>query len=729
MNFDLFRYALQQIQPSHWKLFEDLASAFLAVDYPQLRTMAHPTGDGGRDSELFQPDGKPLVCFQYSISKNWKPKITQTASRLAQEFPDVRMLVYLTNQQIGARGDTLKRKLLDLGLSLDIRDINWFLERAELDDACMHAAEYFIDRIARPILSDEHIIHKPSSPLTLQEAQAALVYLGLQWQDDITDKGLTKLSFDALVRAALRKTHSDHRMSRKEVHETIKSYLSGVDENRLTTYVNSALKRLTKRYIRHWQKEDEFCLTHEEHKRIQALLAKKENEETAFIEEIERRCEEYVKELGNTGDATLADLLERLPRVLENLLYRRGEIFATAVTTGRLERIGFERLNDVILDDLSKNKPKEANEKFVHYLPKIVNGIIRDLLGNPSEPVQIYLKRLSNSYTLFSFLRETPDVQSATRKLLSHGKIWIDTTVLLPLFAERLYDEEGLHKLTRTFSVCRETGIELCVTRGIVQEVNSHMNNALACSRSAEQPWQGRTPYLYYQYLAAGNPPSGFGKWLSLFRGSERPEEDIILFLEDVLGIKQVELAEEAQKVEEELRWTVNALWEEAHRKRRQRKQQEDMPTTDLLIRHDVETYLGVIALRQAEHVTELGYKHWLLTLDRIAWQIRDLLREGFRDRVPPSPLLSLDFLINNLTFGSIRRQINWQRELTLPVILDIEMSESMPFNIVEIANKVRSDNEGLPEYVIRRKVRDAIDQARRRRVLSKRLDESDDVK
>jgi hypothetical protein len=48
---------------------------------------------------------------------------------------------------------------------------------------------------------------------------------------------------------------------------------------------------------------------------------------------------------------------------------------------------------------------------------------------------------------------------------------------------------------------------------------------------------------------------------------------------------------------------------------------------------------------------------------------------------------------------------------------LDVEMYESMPQDILGIADQVRQDNEGLPEYVIRRKVRDAIDHARIRRV------------
>ena len=176
------------------------------------------------------------------------------------------------------------------------------------------------------------------------------------------------------------------------------------------------------------------------------------------------------------------------------------------------------------------------------------------------------------------------------------------------------------------------------------------------------------------------------------------------------------DLRSEARSLPDELRWAADRLWTAAHRARRGSGDAQNTATTRILIQHDVETYLGVVALRQTEHVSELGYRHWLLTLDRNAWEIRDRLREEFRDDIPPSPLLSLSFLLNNMTFGPSRMRITGAEELTLPLILDVELSESMPYDIVEIADQVRRENEGLPEYVIRRKVRDAIDRARRRR-------------
>lgn len=713
MNSSLFKLALEQLQPSGWETFETLASSFLAPEFPQLRTMAHPSGDGGRDSELFQPDGKPFIAFQYSLRKDWKRKIIETATRLKKEFPSVRNLIYMSNLQIGGQADDVKKTLLEDELSLDVRDKNWFLERANLGGVRENAAEQLIDQIARPYLASEQVINKPSSALSSGEARAALVYLGLQWQDDITNKGLTKLSFDALVRAALRYTYSESRISRAQVHKYVYDCLPSDNKELLSRHTDSALARLTKRYIRWWQKEDEFCLKHEEHERILTRLAEKEIEEATFYDEVTRHCEECLKEIDGTSATDLTDLQARILRVIEKFLLRRGEAFVSAVFSGNLDRVGFEHLTDVVMEDLASHGTEGS---ISHHVPKIVATTVRSLLAQPGDSTQQYLRRLANSYTLFSFLRETPDVQSATRKLFSHGTVWLDTTVLLPVFAEQLEEDEPQKKFSRLFQACCEAGIELCVTPGVITEINSHMNIALNCSKHSPSSWRGRTPYLYYQYLHTGRPASEFSKWLSLFRGSEREEDDISQFLSDMFGVKRVGLSDEMGKVDDDVRWAADRLWSTAHQERRQHTQQIDNAITRQLIQHDLETYLGVIALRQDEKVTELGYRHWLLTLDRIAWQIRDLLRRELKTKTPPSPLLSLDFLVNNLTFGPDRRRLTRSKEQSLPIVLDVEMSESMPQDILEIADRVRRENDGLPEYVIKRNVRDEIDKARRRR-------------
>jgi hypothetical protein len=279
-----------------------------------------------------------------------------------------------------------------------------------------------------------------------------------------------------------------------------------------------------------------------------------------------------------------------------------------------------------------------------------------------------------------------------------------------------LQEDESQRRLTGVFKSCNAAGIELRVTTGIIQEINAHMQKSLTCSQYPTSAWKGPIPFLYSFFLQTGQGAADFRKWLSLFRGDERPEDDITQFLFEVFAIQKMDLEEAALKVDPELRWAADRLWSNAHIERRRNSQMSDDATTQILIQHDIETYLGVIALRRTEQVTELGYRHWLLTLDKIAWEIRDRLRAEFPSKTPPSPLLSLSFLVNNLTFGPKRHLLRKGDEFSLPLLLDIEMMESLPHDIREIADKVRKENDGLPEYVIRRRVRDAIERAKRSR-------------
>ena len=713
MNIKLFELSLEQLSSGDWSHFERLCSIFLVTELPSLRTMASPSGDGGRDSELFSPDGNASIMVQYSVSKNWKTKINSTVKRLEESYPNMKILIYMSNQQIGGRADKLKGDLLQKGIMLDIRDYNWFLERALTDETREDAAEQLIDLIARPYLAGENVIDKPSSPLTSGEAKAALLYLGLQWQDDTTEKSLTKLSFDALVRASLRHTNLDNRITRQQIYDAVSAALPIAERPVIELQVDKALRRLTKRFIRHWEKSDEYCLTYDEHQRIMDRLADKETEEAKFHSTVEEYCNRYLREIDDHfSESDIYNLKMRVLRVLEQLLLHRGEAFVEAVITETVRQVGLSEMMDLIFEDISSYPPVSS---ITEHIPTLVTTVIQSILSEPLDSTYTYLRRLANSYTLLSFLNQTPDVQSATRKLFSYGTIWIDTTVLLPLFAEQLEENEEAKRLTKTFSTCVEAGIELRVTTGIIQEVNAHMNNALMCSKYQPGTWRGRTPYLYYQYLRTGQSPHAFSKWLSLFRGEERQEDDILQFLGDTFNVKRQDLDEAASKVNDELRWALDRLWTEAHTQRRQSSQQPDDDTTRILIKHDIETYLGVIALRKEETISELGYRHWLLTLDQNAWSIRDVLREEFKSDTPPSPLLSLSFLLNNITFGPSRSKAGAGVKLKLPILLDLEMSETLQLDIVEIANSVRQENERLPEYVIRRRVRDAIDKARHR--------------
>ena len=708
MNRNQFELALNQAKPSDWAHFEILCSNFLASEHPAMRTMASASGDGGRDSQLLSPDGKNHICAQYSVAKDWTSKISKTQTRLSGEFGTVKILIYLSNQEIGANGDSIKNTLLEKGVFLDIRDKNWFLERFNSDDQRLGAAGEFFERIGRPYLEGLEVINTKRSALTNQESKAALVYLGMQWEDTNTDKGLTKLSYEALVRAALRKSNSKNLVSRDELYAVIHSYLPNQPIESIKLYADSALKRLDKTVVKHINQNDKFHLAFEEQQRLTEKLAYQEIQERALYQEIFQNVKNMVS---NLDDDTLEVISKITQQVLDLALLKSGENFAASVLLGSVQKLDMDIVQSLILNKLQQLSGKATAE--MSRLPKIISSALDQTIRSENESVRKHIKTLSDTYTLFAFLRETADVQKATKKIFSHGKIWLDTTLILPLLADSLRTEVNDKRFSLIIRELVACGVEVFICQGTVNEVLHHLRLSVTSSNMGSQ-WQGRVPYLYSQYIQEGRDRLRFSDWVTRFRGADRPDEDIRDFLKNEFSINFDDLTEDYLNADEELRFSVDRLWRDAHTTRRYSTARDvDPDTIDILIKNDVTSYLGIVERRKRESSADLGYQHWWLTIDSTAWEIRKSLEIELQNP-PSSPLMSLDFLVQNMTFGSIKSHLSRTDEQLLPVLLDLDISQVVPPEVLRVAEEVRQQNEGQPEYVIRRKVRDACDRARK---------------
>jgi hypothetical protein len=85
------------------------------------------------------------------------------------------------------------------------------------------------------------------------------------------------------------------------------------------------------------------------------------------------------------------------------------------------------------------------------FTPQDSQSIIQ-LVAEAGPASRAYLHRVADSYTLLAFLREMPDVQAAMVKMFSHGEIWLDTSMVLPLMAEELIDDLESRRFTAMLS-------------------------------------------------------------------------------------------------------------------------------------------------------------------------------------------------------------------------------------------------------------------------------------
>ncbi|MDQ3157567.1 MAG: hypothetical protein M3Q98_12720, partial [Actinomycetota bacterium] len=185
--------------------------------------------------------------------------------------------------------------------------------------------------------------------------------------------------------------------------------------------------------------------------------------------------------------------------------------------------------------------------------------------------------------------------------------------------------------------------------------------------------------------------------------------------LEDEFAIRRRNLIDESNAADLALRSAIQEIWFEAHQHRRQHADRAEMSddVSSRLVAHDVENCVGVIQLRNDVTRSDAGFRHWWLTLDRVAFDLKRRLAERLSGPVPSSPALSPDFLSQLLRLGPLRTAVELGRHAALPVVTTISQYESVPVQLIELADETRKRFEGQSERVVRRRVRDTLNQMR----------------
>lgn len=715
-TYERFKFALQNIEGTQWRYFELLANVFCAEEFPSLRPMAAEGGDDGMDASLFFSTEAPDVVLQFSVRKDWDTKIQETCRRLAKTAPATAVLMYATSQAVGAKANSLRKTVRDKwGIYLDIRDQEWFLTQRNRSSAVSAEAEAFTSRIAAPLLDGATPLRQKAQALDDLEAKAAFVYLGLQWEDDTREKGLTKLCFEAMVRAVLRDTTSEKRMSRKQVKDQIAKLLPAQHAGSREVQIDGALGRLAKVYIRHWKKDDEFCLTWDERQRLAERLAFMDSLDGTLRAVLNEMVQKFAGEDGlELTEDLLQESVERSRSVLERVLLERGEVFAEAVIHERGADVRFEDVEALVYADFAANPSKARIE------PRLVSATVLSLMSDPPEEVHSYLRSLSDTYTLFAFMRETPDVQSAVVKIFSEGDIWLDTSVLLPLFAEDLLDS-GTRAHGLMVGAAREAGLKLFVTDGVLEEIATHIHRSRGYYHALSRgDAYGSEPFLLSCYRMSGRSFDEYEGWLQTFAGSSRPEDDIADYLDDIYGISVQSLQDYVKEADPAIIAAVGEVWHEARDRRDERAEKMGLPPMDSgtrarLVAHDVENYVGVQMRRDSrgERRSAFGYKSWWLTLDGTAFRVQRELADRVDGRVSASPAISPDFMLHYLAIGPVRARLSKKTEEALPLMLNMSILDAVPRDLLDLSDALRKELTGLPAHVVRRKIRDTLDEAR----------------
>lgn len=692
--------ALRQLGPEDWSAFEKFAAEFLVVDYPSLRTMASMAGDKGRDGQLYQPNEEQNTFIQYSVTENWSSKITGTIATLTKNFGGSFRLIYATNQKIGPDSDKLVAEQRKAGFEVDIRDRSWFVERAHTHAQRTIASDDLARRFVDPLLASAGLAPRVARPLGPAEARVALVHLALESVDRRDNQGITRSAFEALVRSVMHDTNAQVTMTFDEIVTQTMALVPAGDPIQVEAQVRGALTRLSKKGpIKHIRSRDVYQLSFPEQERVREQSAAVLSSEQDLLDELKAR----ISALEGIDESSIAAAAFDLRIAMDTWLLRRGEAFASAVLTGDVNDFD-PRTLESLLSPIEGGPSADA-----------LIAIVGETLEAPSAAARAYLSNLASAYTLFSFLRQTPDVQKAMLAVFQGGKIWLDTNVILPLLAERLEENASQRYFTSLIQAARDAGALLYVTDGVVEELLTHISRSLNCARTIPSSWEGTVPYLFGMYAASGRGRSQMVEWLETFRGDMYQEDDLAQYLQEEHGIVVQDLETIANEAPPELRAAMQEFWVKTHEERRKQRGQEiDQGLVLRLAGHDVTSSIGVSQLRGKTSVGPMGFEHWWLTLDRAAFRMSSWLRDQLgEDAAPKSPALNPDFLVELLRLRQVRSSVERDLQVPLPTMADYMRFAVIPISVVEVADRERAALVGLDERVIQRRVRQKVDEIR----------------
>jgi hypothetical protein len=199
-----------------------------------------------------------------------------------------------------------------------------------------------------------------------------------------------------------------------------------------------------------------------------------------------------------------------------------------------------------------------------------------------------------------------------------------------------------------------------------------------------------------------------FEAFVTKFRGRAHPVDDIADFLSSHLKVRRADLSNDADAFPLDVRGTFTELW----RERKRVRPGQDEEDVDVLLRHDVEMYLGVLGRRKEADRGLFGFTDWWLTADASAFAMAKVARKNGID-LGSSPAMHPEFLGSVLTVGTATRDSLSHARRLLPVALNIQHQGWGVPELSELATRIRMANSGDPEWVIRRKIRDSADQLR----------------
>lgn len=459
--------------------FERFFHAIVAAIYGERFVPIGGVSDGGADAflEPIYGESQATRFLQASVQQDYQSKIAQTVARLKEVGRQPRELTYCTSR-IVPRIDQEDDRLTDeIGVTIRIRDQKWIL--AQLNQSTQTKAAF------KTYLEPELAFLKHLGGATLldtvnnADTRALFVFLEQELARRRNQSDLLQSTTDSLILWSLEETDPDLKkfMTRGQILSRIETILPS-SKHFIRNSIDHRLAQLsskgnpTGREIRHYKKDDLYCLPFETRLKVQEENASDELLKKHFIEEQITKAEPHFL----AGKSDNSELVARITHTAIEKAFESQGIELAAFLEGAShsdQQLSMSDYVDSAIADLDGNIDHVHRAK----LKDIALDALRTMLYESSQIERDYLGKLSRTYALLFTLRADARVIEYFRNLSTKLVLYIGADLLVRALSEHYLRTED--KMTcNLLEILKNSGATLILNENAANEVISNLRTS-----------------------------------------------------------------------------------------------------------------------------------------------------------------------------------------------------------------------------------------------------------
>ncbi|MDE0264782.1 MAG: hypothetical protein OXJ37_20435 [Bryobacterales bacterium] len=681
----LAQIALERTNGSSFEeFFKSFYPAIVGTTFVPLGGMHDGGADAFESTDLYEnPDQRPLVFYQASIQKEYRPKIRHTIKRLREYGRDPKILNYVTSIQVSAIDREEEELSSELDVTIRIRDRSWIVANINSSPQTQIAFDTYL----KPTLS---FLSELGSATTVGNsprvpARTLCVFLGQEIELRRKNTDLREAVTDSLILWALEGTDPDKDlfMTREEILGKIESALPS-SKTFVRTIFDSRIHLMaskgnpTGREIRWHKKDKKYCLPYHTRKIITQENAVDESIKLQVLAIYEQRARPYTVTDESLSTHQIASLSHR---VLELTFERNGLEFA-AFLAGQQESDQMltvaDQVDDAILDfGFQGEQAINAKEATL--------AVLRSAFYNSTEIERIYYGKLSRTYTLMFTLRHEPQIVDYFKSMSSNFVLFVGSDIIVRALSERYLKKEDQMTINM-LQILRDAGSTLVVTHMTVEEVQAHIrvtdNEFLNCFGNLEPYVDQHIARQSGKILIRAYFYSRFDSTLKTRPTSWRAFIEQICNYNDLYSHSRsreqvknylIEKFDLQYFSEADVRGLVDD--EEAHTladKIKAIKSEDVLALNDA--KHILATYGHRTALGEEHRSNPYGFRTWWLTHET---RVRSCTRKLIQSR-GSEYIIRPEFILNFVALSPTTQEIRDSYRKIFPTILGVKLSNRM---------------------------------------------------